>query len=123
MERFCFVNFFFLLFQVLADSVVVATGAVARRLRFPGADTFWNRGISACAVCDGAAPIFRNRPIAVIGGGDSAMEEANFLTKYGSKVYIVHRRDAFRASKIMQKRALENPKIEVQIVILALFQI
>jgi thioredoxin reductase (NADPH) len=112
-DKFLIFCLFFLLFQVLADSVIVATGAVARRLRFPGADTFWNRGISACAVCDGAAPIFRNRPIAVIGGGDSAMEEANFLTKYGSKVYIVHRRDAFRASKIMQKRALENPKIEV----------
>lgn len=99
--------------KVEADSVVVATGAVARRLHFDGADEFWNRGISACAVCDGAAPIFRNKPIAVIGGGDSAMEEANFLTKYGSKVYIIHRRDTFRASKIMQARALENPKIEV----------
>ncbi|XP_020110749.1 thioredoxin reductase NTRB-like [Ananas comosus] len=98
---------------VEADAVVVATGAVARRLRFPGSDRYWNRGISACAVCDGAAPIFRNRPIAVVGGGDSAMEEANFLTKYGSRVYIVHRRDAFRASKIMQARALGNPKIEV----------
>ncbi|KAG1358988.1 thioredoxin reductase NTRB [Cocos nucifera] len=98
---------------VEADSIVIATGAVARRLHFPGADEFWNRGISACAVCDGAAPIFRNRPIAVVGGGDSAMEEANFLTKYGSRVYIVHRRDTFRASKIMQARALENPKIEV----------
>ncbi|ONK68742.1 uncharacterized protein A4U43_C05F15480 [Asparagus officinalis] len=99
--------------SVEADSVVVATGAVARRLHFDGADEFWNRGISACAVCDGAAPIFRNKPIAVIGGGDSAMEEANFLTKYGSKVYIIHRRDTFRASKIMQARALGNPKIEV----------
>eukprot|EP00253_Pinus_taeda_P000743 PITA_00743 len=103
--------------QVDADTVIIATGAVAKRLDFPGAsegkDGFWNRGISACAVCDGAAPIFRNRPLAVIGGGDSAMEEANFLTKYGSKVYIIHRRDAFRASKIMQKRALDNPKIEV----------
>lgn len=98
---------------VTADSVIVATGAVARRLKFPGSEEFWNRGISACAVCDGAAPIFRNNPIAVVGGGDSAMEEANFLTKYGSKVYIVHRRDAFRASKIMQARVLENPKIEV----------
>ncbi|XP_020600379.1 thioredoxin reductase NTRB-like [Phalaenopsis equestris] len=96
-----------------ADAVVVATGAVARRLHFPGADQFWNRGISACAVCDGAAPIFRNRPIVVVGGGDSAMEEANFLTKYGSRVFIVHRRDAFRASKIMQARALSNDKIEV----------
>ncbi|KAG6528980.1 thioredoxin reductase NTRB-like [Zingiber officinale] len=98
---------------VEADAVVVATGAVARRLHFPGGEEFWNKGISACAVCDGAAPLFRNHPIAVIGGGDSAMEEANFLTKYGSKVYIVHRRDAFRASKIMQARALGNPKIQV----------
>lgn len=98
---------------VLADSVIVATGAVARRLTFPGSIEFWNRGISACAVCDGAAPIFRNKPLAVIGGGDSAMEEANFLTKYGSKVYIIHRRNEFRASKIMQNRALENPKIQV----------
>ncbi|GLT26936.1 hypothetical protein SLA2020_019730 [Shorea laevis] len=102
---------------VLADSVIVATGAVARRLDFPGSgnppEGFWNKGISACAVCDGAAPIFRDKPLAVIGGGDSAMEESNFLTKYGSKVYIIHRRDAFRASKIMQARALSNPKIKV----------
>lgn len=102
--------------EVLADTVIVATGAVARRLEFKGSgeeNGFWNKGISACAVCDGAAPIFRNKPIAVIGGGDSAMEEATFLTKYGSKVYIIHRRDSFRASKIMQKRALAHPKIEV----------
>ncbi|KAM6557884.1 hypothetical protein CsatA_027123 [Cannabis sativa] len=102
---------------VIADSVIVATGAVAKRLEFAGSgegkDGFWNRGISACAVCDGAAPIFRNKPLAVIGGGDSAMEEANFLTKYGSEVYIIHRRDSFRASKIMQNRALSNPKIKV----------
>ncbi|XVF18177.1 hypothetical protein REPUB_Repub10bG0189600 [Reevesia pubescens] len=102
---------------VLADSVIVATGAVAKRLNFPGSGDgrggFWNRGISACAVCDGAAPIFRNKPLAVIGGGDSAMEESTFLTKYGSKVYIIHRRDSFRASKIMQSRAVSNPKIEV----------
>ncbi|PWZ16044.1 Thioredoxin reductase NTRA [Zea mays] len=98
---------------VHADSVVVATGAVARRLHFAGSDAFWNRGISACAVCDGAAPIFRNKPIAVVGGGDSAMEEANFLTKYGSQVYIIHRRSDFRASKIMQARTLSNPKIKV----------
>ncbi|KAK9164845.1 hypothetical protein Scep_000036 [Stephania cephalantha] len=96
-----------------ADSLIIATGAVAKKLNFSGSDQYWNRGISACAVCDGAAPIFRNKPLAVIGGGDSAMEEANFLTKYGSKVYIIHRRDAFRASKIMQGRALGNPKIEV----------
>ncbi|PSS30101.1 Thioredoxin reductase [Actinidia chinensis var. chinensis] len=103
--------------SVLADSVIVATGAVAKRLEFPGADEgpggFWNKGISACAVCDGAAPIFRNKPLAVIGGGDSAMEEANFLTKFGSKVYILHRRNEFRASKIMRNRAISNPKIEV----------
>ncbi|XWS35055.1 hypothetical protein CRYUN_Cryun21dG0093300 [Craigia yunnanensis] len=102
---------------VLADSVVVATGAVAKRLNFRGSRDgpggFWNRGISACAVCDGAAPIFRNKPLAVIGGGDSAMEESTFLTKYGSKVYIIHRRDTFRASKIMQSRVVSNPKIEV----------
>lgn len=102
---------------VLADAVVIATGAIAKKLEFPGSGEgkggFWNRGISACAVCDGAAPTFRNKPLAVIGGGDSAMEEATFLTKYGSRVYIIHRRDAFRASKIMQKRALDNPKIEV----------
>lgn len=102
--------------EVTAHTVIMATGAVAKRLPFQGSDEehgFWNKGISACAVCDGAAPIFRNKPIAVIGGGDSAMEEATFLTKYGSKVYIIHRRNEFRASKIMQKRVLENPKIEV----------
>ncbi|KAI3956242.1 hypothetical protein MKW92_008364 [Papaver armeniacum] len=98
---------------VEADTVIVATGAVAKKLNFPGSEDYWNHGISACAVCDGAAPIFRNKPLAVIGGGDSAMEEANYLTKYGSKVYIIHRRDVFRASKIMQNRAMTNPKIEV----------
>eukprot|EP00775_Hariotina_reticulata_P008387 gene8387-8571_t len=75
--------------EVTAQTVIIATGAVAKRLPFKGSDEehgFWNKGISACAVCDGAAPIFRNKPIAVIGGGDSAMEEAIFLTKYGSEV-------------------------------------
>ncbi|KAG0623272.1 hypothetical protein M758_3G161300 [Ceratodon purpureus] len=103
--------------EIRAQTVIIATGAVAKRLVFPGSgeddNGYWNRGISACAVCDGAAPIFRNKPLAVIGGGDSAMEEANFLTKYGSKVYLIHRRDTFRASKIMQARATANPKIEV----------
>ncbi|KAK4789866.1 hypothetical protein SAY86_017170 [Trapa natans] len=102
---------------VLADSVIVATGAVMKRLSFPGSDEgqngFWNRGISACAVRDGAAPMFLDKPLAVVGGGDSAMEAADFLTKYGSKVYIIHRRDALRASKVMQSRVLNNPKIEV----------
>jgi thioredoxin reductase (NADPH) len=75
--------------EVTAQTLIIATGAVAKRLPFKGSDEeggYWNKGISACAVCDGAAPIFRNKPIAVIGGGDSAMEEALFLTKYGSQV-------------------------------------
>lgn len=98
-----------------ALSVIVATGATANRLEIPGAgdDGFWQKGVTACAVCDGAMPIFRNRPLYVIGGGDSAVEEAVFLTKFGSKVYLVHRRDKLRASKIMQQRALSHPKIEV----------
>ncbi|MBO6939163.1 MAG: thioredoxin-disulfide reductase [Deltaproteobacteria bacterium] len=97
-----------------AKAVIIATGATAKRLDIPGAGDgqLWQRGVSACAVCDGALPMFRDNPMAVIGGGDSAMEEATFLTKYGSKVYIVHRRDELRASKIMQQRALDNPKIE-----------
>ena len=103
--------------EVLAETVVVATGAVAKRLDFPGSGEgpggFWNKGVSACAVCDGAAPMFRGKPLAVIGGGDTAMEEALFLTKYGSKVYIIHRRDELRASKVMQRRALEHPKVEM----------
>jgi thioredoxin reductase (NADPH) len=101
--------------QGSADAVIIATGATAKRLDIPGAGDgqLWQRGISACAVCDGALPAFRNQPLAVIGGGDSAVEEATFLTKYGSRVYIVHRRDELRASKIMQQRALRNPKIEM----------
>ena len=103
--------------EVEADSLIISTGAVAKRLDFPGSHEgpggYWNKGISACAVCDGAAPLFRNKPLAVIGGGDTAMEEANFLTKYGSHVYIIHRRNEFRASKIMRERALANPKISV----------
>lgn len=98
-----------------AESIVIATGATANRLDIPGThdDEFWQKGVTACAVCDGAAPIFRNKPLFVIGGGDSAVEEATFLTKFGSKVYLVHRRDTLRASKIMQERAMENPKIEI----------
>ena len=98
-----------------ADTVILSTGANAKRLDIPGTrdGEFWQKGVTACAVCDGAAPIFRDKPLFVIGGGDTAMEEAMFLTKFGSKVYIVHRRDELRASKIMQERALKNPKIEV----------
>ncbi|MBX7066015.1 MAG: thioredoxin-disulfide reductase [Parachlamydiales bacterium] len=101
--------------EVLTESLIIATGATAKRLDIEGAGDgeFWQKGVTACAVCDGAAPIFRNRPLFVIGGGDSAVEEAIFLTKYGSKVYIVHRRDELRASKIMAERALKHPKIEV----------
>jgi thioredoxin reductase (NADPH) len=101
--------------QMRAESVIIATGATAKRLEIEGAGDgeFWQKGVTACAVCDGAAPIFRNRPLFVIGGGDSAVEEAIFLTKYGSKVYIVHRRDQLRASKIMAERALKHPKIEI----------
>lgn len=98
---------------IKAKTIIVATGASAKKLAFPGSVEFWNRGISACAVCDGAAPLFRNKPIAVIGGGDSAMEEALFLTKYASKVFLIHRRDSFRASKVMQERVFNNPNIDV----------
>ena len=98
-----------------AQSLIIATGATAKRLDVPGTrdGELWQRGVSACAVCDGALPIFRDQPLFVIGGGDSAVEEASYLAKFGSKVSIVHRRDELRASKIMQKRALENPKIEM----------
>lgn len=96
-----------------AEAVIIATGATAKRMHVPGEDIYWQKGISACAVCDGALPIFRDKPLAVIGGGDSAVEEATHLTKFGSKVYLIHRRDKLRASQIMQDRALKNPKIEI----------
>lgn len=98
---------------IAAHSVIIATGASAMILDLPSVKQFWGRGISACATCDGALPIFRNQVIGVIGGGDSAIEEASFLSRFASKVLLVHRRNEFRASKVMQKRAFDNPKIEI----------
>ena len=96
-----------------ADTIIIATGASAKRLNLPGEETYWQSGISACAVCDGAVPIFRNKPLAVIGGGDSAAEEATYLTKYGSHVYVLVRKVELRASKIMAKRLTSHPKVTV----------
>jgi thioredoxin reductase (NADPH) len=101
--------------SVEADAIIIATGATAKRLDVPGTKDgeFWQKGVTACAVCDGAAPIFRDRPLYVFGGGDTAVEEAIFLTKFGSRVFLVHRRDALRASKIMVDRVMKHPKITV----------
>ena len=99
--------------EVKAKSVIIATGAVAKRMGVPNEEKMWNNGMSACAVCDGALPFFKNQPLMVIGGGDTAVEEASYLTKFGSVVYLVHRRDELRASKIMQKRAFDNKKLEI----------
>ena len=94
-----------------ANSVIVCTGANPRKIGLEGEQTFAGKGVSYCATCDGA--FFKNQELIVVGGGDSAMEEATFLTKFASTVHIVHRRDEFRASKIMQERALANEKIKV----------
>jgi thioredoxin reductase (NADPH) len=92
-------------------AVIISTGSTPNRLYVPGYDTFWHKGISTCAVCDGGLPCYRNVPIAVVGGGDSACEEALHLSHTASKVYLIHRRDTLRASKIMIDRVLKNPKI------------
>ncbi len=99
--------------EIETRSIVIATGATAKRLRVPGEEKLWQRGISACAVCDGALPVFRNKVLFVIGGGDTACEEASFLTKYASKVVMCVRRDEMRASKVMQERVRKNDKIEI----------
>ncbi|MEL7329687.1 MAG: thioredoxin-disulfide reductase [Cyanobacteria bacterium J06559_1] len=98
---------------VKAHSVVIATGATAKRLGLPSEQRLWSKGISACAICDGATPLFKMESLAVIGGGDSAAEEAVYLTKYGSHVNLLVRTDKMRASKAMQDRVLNNPKITV----------
>jgi thioredoxin reductase (NADPH) len=97
--------------EVHARAVILATGATAKRLFVTGEDRLWQSGISACAVCDGALPIFRGKPLVVVGGGDTAVEEATYLTKFASRVFVVHRRHELRASKIMQARLLANPKV------------
>ena len=98
--------------QFKAKTIIIATGATAKRLGIDG-ENIWQKGISACAVCDGALPMFRDQHLVVIGGGDTAWEEANFLSKYASKVSLLVRRDELRASKVMQERTQNNEKIEI----------
>jgi thioredoxin reductase (NADPH) len=95
--------------EIVAKTLIVSTGGLPRKLGVPGEAEFAGRGVSYCAICDGA--FFKNQVLAVIGGGDSAVEEATFLTRYGVEVYIIHRRDEWRAQKLLQERALANPKI------------
>jgi thioredoxin reductase (NADPH) len=96
-----------------AKALIISTGATAKRMHLPGEENLWQKGVSACAVCDGALPFFRDKVLAVIGGGDSAVEEAVYLTKFASKVLLIVRRDVLRAAKVMQDRVQNNPKIEI----------
>ncbi|MGD0349916.1 MAG: thioredoxin-disulfide reductase [Verrucomicrobiota bacterium] len=98
--------------QVEAQVVIIATGASHRHLGVPGEDLLETKGVTYCATCDGALPIFRNQTLVVVGGGDSACEEALYLMRFGSVIHLIHRRDQLRASKIMAERALSNPKIK-----------
>ena len=95
-----------------SQTVIIATGASHRHLGVPGEDLLETKGVTYCATCDGALPIFRSQTLVVVGGGDSACEEALYLTRFGAAIYLVHRRDQLRASKIMAERALSNPKIK-----------
>ena len=98
--------------KVEARTVIIATGASHRHLGIPNEAKLETKGVTYCATCDGALPVFRNKPLVVVGGGDSACEEAMYLTRFGSVVYLIHRRDQLRASKIMAERTLANPKIK-----------
>ncbi len=96
-----------------AETLIISTGATAKRLPLESEKKLWGKGISACATCDGGLPVFRNKELAVIGGGDTAVEEALHLTQFASKVYLIHRRDELRASKVMQRRVLTHPKVQI----------
>jgi thioredoxin reductase (NADPH) len=98
---------------IMTKTIIICSGSVSKLLSFDGSQTYWNKGITACAVCHGALPMFRNKPLFVVGGGDTAMEDALYLSKYTSDVYIIHRRDSFKASKIMQQRVFNNPNIKI----------